>query len=112
MTRGMLVGAIALGLLANHATAQELGGDARKPVAHHKTRSTANDLNRHMHHRTSAHRLSTNVAAYPAPPFYAGPRGVPVYHGPGYTYVPRQGIANQACNLPTSRCPNEYRDIQ
>jgi hypothetical protein len=112
MTRRMLAAAIALGLSANYATAHAAGGDAKTPVRHHETRSAAHALNRHAHYRTSARRSSRNAAASGAPPFYALPPDVPVYHRPGYTYVPRQGIADEACNLPTSRCPNEYRDVQ
>lgn len=32
--------------------------------------------------------------------------------GPGYVFVPGRGILDEACNLPSSTCPNEYRDIQ
>jgi hypothetical protein len=110
MTRSMLVAGIALGLSANLATAR--AAEVKKPVAHHESHSTAHALNRHMHHRTSAHRSVRNAAAYGVPPYYTARLGAPIYHRPGYTYVPRQGIADEACNLPTSRCPNEYRDIQ
>jgi hypothetical protein len=112
MTRSMLVVAIALGSSANYATAYAADGDAKKPVAHHGSHSMAQAINRHMHHRASAHRSSRNAAVYGVRPYYTAPRGVPVYHGPGYVFVPHQGIADEACNLPTSRCPNEYRDIQ
>jgi hypothetical protein len=112
MRRSMLVAAFALGLAANHATAHAADGDAKGRVAHQESQSKAHALNRHMHHRTSAHRSVRNAAAYGVRPYYTAPLGVPVYHRPGYTYVPRQGIADEACNLPTSRCPNEYRDIQ
>jgi hypothetical protein len=33
-----------------------------------------------------------------------------VYFGPSYTYVPGKGIVDEACNLPTSACPNSQRD--
>jgi len=33
-------------------------------------------------------------------------------YGPGYVYVPGHGILDEACNLPSSTCPNEYRDIR
>jgi hypothetical protein len=32
--------------------------------------------------------------------------------GPGYVFVPGKGILGESCDLPTSACPNEYRDIQ
>jgi hypothetical protein len=109
MTRSMVVAAFALGIWANHATAHAADGDAKKPVAHHQ--STAHTLNRQEHHRTSAHRSSRNAAAYGVRPYYTASPGVPVYHWPGYLYVPGRGIADEACNLPTSTCPNEYRPV-
>jgi len=35
-----------------------------------------------------------------------------VYFGPQYTYVPGRGVVDEACNLPTSACPNSQRDGQ
>jgi hypothetical protein len=35
-----------------------------------------------------------------------------VYFGPQFTYVPGRGIIDEACNLPTSACPNTQRDGQ
>lgn len=32
--------------------------------------------------------------------------------GPGYVFVPGRGILDEACNLPTSTCPNTMRDTQ
>jgi hypothetical protein len=31
---------------------------------------------------------------------------------PGYTFVPGVGILGESCDLPTSACSNQYRDIQ
>lgn len=31
---------------------------------------------------------------------------------PGYIYVPGAGILGASCDLPTSACSNQYRDIQ
>jgi len=39
-------------------------------------------------------------------------RRAPVYHGPGYVFVPGKGIIDEACDLPTSACPNDQRDVQ
>ena len=30
---------------------------------------------------------------------------------PGYVFVPGRGILGESCDLPTSACSNEYRDI-
>jgi hypothetical protein len=47
--------------------------------------------------------------------YYTGwsrsPRGW-VYFGPQYTFVPGRGIIDEACNLPSSSCPNTQRDGQ
>jgi hypothetical protein len=59
-----------------------------------------------------AHRSFTQgFAVGPAPYYgYAVPPRVPVFRGPGYVFVPRNGIADEACNLPTSACSNEFRN--
>jgi hypothetical protein len=31
---------------------------------------------------------------------------------PGYTFVPGVGILGESCDLPTSACPNQYRDVK
>jgi hypothetical protein len=31
---------------------------------------------------------------------------------PSYVYAPGKGILDEACDLPTSTCPNEKRDVQ
>jgi hypothetical protein len=31
---------------------------------------------------------------------------------PGYTFVPGVGILGESCDLPTSACTNEYRDVK
>jgi hypothetical protein len=32
--------------------------------------------------------------------------------GPGYTFIPGRGIVGESCDMPTSTCSNEYRDVQ
>jgi len=50
----------------------------------------------------------------PHGPEYGFLRGVPpnAILGPGYTFVPGVGILGESCDLPTSACTNEYRDVQ
>lgn len=45
---------------------------------------------------------------------YLSGRYRPIYDwaAPGYVFVPGRGIPGEACNMPTSTCTNEYRDIQ
>ncbi len=113
MTRSVLLAAtVAVGLSANNAAAHSTIGDPRKPSVHSETHSRAHDRNRLMRHRDVAHRSSGRAVVYGAPAFYATPPDVPVYRWPGYTYLPRKGIVDEACNLPTSACPNEMRDIR
>jgi hypothetical protein len=42
--------------------------------------------------------------------YVPGP-GDRLIQGPGYVYVPGHGILDEACNLPSSTCTNEYRDV-
>jgi hypothetical protein len=58
------------------------------------------------HHREyTAHRQIAHGSREGAPV-------VPAYRWPGHEFVPRYGTADPACNLPTSGCPNEMRDVQ
>ena len=34
----------------------------------------------------------------------------PAYATPGFTFIPGHGIAGEACDLPTSDCPNDQRN--
>jgi hypothetical protein len=60
------------------------------------------------------------VAAYRDPRFTRGVRAQGEYpyiprnaiRMPGYIFVPGVGILGESCDLPTSSCSNEYRDIQ
>ena len=71
------------------------------------------------------HRVHHLYATYGAPRFAspAAPPYAPEYGflgrvppnaigGPGYTFVPGVGILGESCDLPTSACTNEYRDVQ
>jgi hypothetical protein len=56
---------------------------------------------------------------YSTPPYGYAPLGqyVPsvsdrLIHGPGYVFVPGHGILDEDCNMPTSTCPNEYRNVR
>lgn len=42
----------------------------------------------------------------------AVPQIVTTGSGRGYLYTPSRGTVDRACNLPTSACPNEQRDIR
>jgi hypothetical protein len=62
-----------------------------------------------QHARTAAHSVlqrRRRPVAHPVPP------QVSVFRAQGYVYVPGKGIVGEACNLPTSACPNEMRDVQ
>jgi len=65
-------------------------------------------------HGWKTHRLRHHYARgefYYTPEEYA--RGTAGYRGPsGYVFVPGHGILGAACNLPTSTCENQYRDVR
>jgi hypothetical protein len=85
--------AAAIGNQRNHA----------RPVPHHR-------------HLYAMYRrpFTTTPAALPYAPEYGFLNHVPpnAMRGPGYTFVPGVGILGESCDLPTSACTNEYRDVQ
>jgi hypothetical protein len=87
--------------------------------------SVAAARNHHPHrvHQTSTvHQRYFDRPAYgyfSTPPNGYAPLGqyVPsvsdrLIHGPGYVFVPGHGILDEDCNMPTSTCPNEYRNVR
>jgi hypothetical protein len=70
----------------------------------------------HRHHFYATYRgpAFAPPAALPHAPEYGFLRRVPAnaIGGPGYTFVPGVGILGESCDLPTSACTNEYRDVQ
>jgi hypothetical protein len=74
----------------------------------------------HRVHRERAHYASrrwsggVQPAALPYGPKYHFLSHIPAdaIRMPGYTFVPGIGILGESCDLPTSACPNSYRDIQ
>jgi len=76
-----------------------------------------NDVKAHGVHRAHpAYRGPQVVHATTLPygPEYGFLKRVPPHaiRMPGYTYVPGVGILGESCDLPSSACPNEYRDVQ
>jgi len=82
--------------------------------------------NQTPHRATAAHRIHRAYAAnhtYPAHhrqwfgrrnPATYGYANIPpnAFIGRNYVFVPGVGILGESCDLPTSACPNEYRDVQ
>lgn len=64
------------------------------------------------HHQHAAYRTFTHGLSRDAGTYYSVLPEVSAFRGQGYVYVPRKGILGEACNLPTSACPNERRDVQ
>lgn len=68
------------------------------------------------HHLYAMHRRPSvsSPATLPYGPEYGFLRHVPAnaIRGPGYIFVPGVGILGESCDLPTSACTNEYRDVQ
>jgi len=78
----------------------------------------ADDLRHHQwkRHTTQPSHFFGQRDHFPRPyAEYTGwsrsPQGGWVYFGSSYTFVPHRGIIDEACNLPTSACPNSQRDV-
>ena len=82
---------------------------------------------RHAHHTYVSHAYARHAyASYRHGPWYARGATLPYGReygflrklppnaiiGPGYTFVPGVGILGESCDLPTSACTNEYRDVR
>jgi hypothetical protein len=73
-----------------------LAGEAAH--AEHRGHATHREFVRGFHNGGSAHS--------------AVPQIVTTGRGSGYFYRPGKGVVDEACNLPTSACPNELRDVR
>ena len=75
-----------------------------------------NQKSRRVHHVYPTYRgpLVAHAATLPYGPEYGFLTRLPpnAIRMPGYTYVPGVGILGESCDLPSSACPNAYRDIQ
>ena len=100
---------LTLGLVSTGALADQPSRQGRDHTTGERTAAHARVSARHHHH------LVGHDLASPAGP-HAGPvrpeTGWPGYAGPGYVFVPGEGILGEDCNMPTSTCPNEVRDVQ
>jgi hypothetical protein len=70
----------------------------------------------HVHHAYASYRRPqfAHPATLPYGPEYGFLARVPAnaIRMPGYTFVPGVGILGASCDLPTSACTNEYRDVR
>jgi hypothetical protein len=83
---------------------------AQNAVAAAPKHPTGHARNAHavVHRSQVSHRFAR---ASSAPVYgYAGTQR-PIQE-PGYVFVPGRGILGESCNMPTSTCTNEYRDVQ
>jgi hypothetical protein len=96
------------------AVALSLGGQSA--VAASKKYQRAMPIVHRTHHLYATFRRPyfAHPQALPYGPEYGFLRHVPAnaIRMPGYTFVPGAGILGESCDLPTSACTNEYRDVQ
>jgi hypothetical protein len=106
------IGLLAVGLIAAattgvHSAAAANVRHTRHPYVSH---AYANQAYASHHHGPWFARGAT----LPYGPEYGFLRKLPpnAIVGPGYTFVPGVGILGESCDLPTSACTNEYRDVR
>jgi hypothetical protein len=90
------------------AAASAYQGKRAAPVAHRGYHGY------HGYYATYGRPRATRGEALPYGPEYGFLREVPpnAIRMPGYTFVPGVGILGESCDLPTSACPNQYRDVK
>jgi hypothetical protein len=96
---------LALGLLNNGAVAGSSSDDGKAQFA----RSSIHAVPLHRRHLTQRELHPGLHASSPYGEFT--PRTF-AYVGARYIHVPKPEILDEACNLPTSACPNTQRDGQ
>lgn len=103
---GFAATAMIVSLSASFAVAPALAA-----ARDHHTKMTA-----HRAHRAGATQRWHHFAHANPPIFGYAPEKAPIKPGaivePGYVFIPGKGIAGESCNMPTSTCSNEYRDVQ
>lgn len=100
---GFLLAAVTLSLSAQSATAASEKYRRAAPIVHR------------THHLYAIYRWPSfaRPTTLPRAPEYGFLPYVPAnaIRGPGYTFVPGVGILGELCDLPTSACSNQYRDV-
>lgn len=105
---GLTTAALAM-FAASPMTAAANGDNSAKL---HRSHRAHHALNRgHSYYRGP---MVAQGERLPPAPEYGFLRSVPpnAIQMPGYTFVPGKGILGASCDLPTSACSNEYRDVQ
>jgi hypothetical protein len=101
---GFLLAAIALSLSVQSAAAASGKYQRATPTMHRP------------HHLYATYHRAYFAHPQPLPygPEYGFFRYVPAnaIRMPGYTFVPGVGILGESCDMPTSACTNEYRDVK
>ncbi|HLX18068.1 MAG TPA: hypothetical protein VKS24_23000 [Bradyrhizobium sp.] len=105
---GVTTAALAMFFASPMTAAATSDGSAKRHHFHHA---------RHAFYREHAIHRGSMVAdreGIPYAPEYGFLSRVPpnAIRMPGYTFVPGAGILGASCDLPTSACTNEYRDVR
>jgi hypothetical protein len=95
----LIVASFAVSLGAQNAIAAA----AKHPAAHAR--------NAHAVHRSHVSHHLARASSAPVYGYADGRTQHPIQQ-PGYVFVPGRGILGESCNMPTSTCTNEYRDVQ
>lgn len=105
---GVTTAALALFAVSAMSTATAGDSSARWYRAHHAHHAV------YREHSTHQLRISADGERLPYAPEYGFLHHVPpnAIRGPGYTFVPGKGILGASCDLPSSACSNEYRDVR
>ena len=106
------IGLLAVGLIAAASIGVHLAEAANVRHTRHAYVSHT-----YASHAYASHRHGpwfARGATLPYGPEYGFLRHVPpnAIVGPNYTFVPGVGILGASCDLPTSACTNEYRDVK
>jgi hypothetical protein len=82
---------------------------AQNAIAAAPKHPTGHARNAHAVHRSHVSHRFARASSAPVNGYAGTQRSI---QEPGYVFVPGRGILGESCNMPTSTCTNEYRDVQ
>jgi len=105
---------LAASLIATAAVSIDGHSVASANVRHTRQAHISHTYPRHAYASHKHGPWLAHGGTLPYGPEYGFLRRVPpnAIGGPGYTFVPGVGILGESCDLPTSACTNEYRDVR
>jgi hypothetical protein len=101
MLRNMLIATEVVTIVARDVVISDALAGSSTDSAKQQARSVAHSVSQHRHPHLAHRALARGADRGPAG--YNAVRRISIFGGPGYLYVPRKGIVEEACKLADQR---------